>query len=118
MTGTHLNLNRDISHTFPQVVDPVSVRSANVWFCKYKTLAPLAQLRNLEELVIAGYPDESFELLRRLEKLRLLHILDMPKISDISPLSELKQLVSLSLSTLPSWTLQEKPRLSSRSNHW
>jgi hypothetical protein len=106
--AVHLNLARDPSRTFPQVAAPDSVSSANVWFCKYKTLAPLAQLRNLEELVIANFPDESFEFLRKLEKLRVLHVLDMRKVCDISPLAELKHLISLSLSTLPSWDASRK----------
>lgn len=108
MSGVHLELMRDPSHVFPQVADPDSVLSAKVWFCKYKSLGSLAELRNLEELVIAGFPDESFEFLARLEKLRLLSVLHMPKIFDIAPLAKLTQLTSLSLSTLPSWDAARK----------
>ncbi len=108
MSGVHLELMRDPSRTFPQVADPDSVSSARVWFCKYKSLAPLAELRNLEELVIANFPDESFEFLGSLEKLRFLSVVHMPKICDIASLAELTQLTSLSLSTLPSWDASRK----------
>ena len=108
MSGVHLELMRDPSRTFPQVADPDSVRSARIWFCKYKSLAPLAELSNLEELVIANFPDESFEFLGRLEKLRFLSVVHMPKICNIAPLAELTQLTSLSLSTLPSWDSSRK----------
>lgn len=53
----HLELMRDPSRTFPTVAEPESVLSAKVWHCKYKSLFPMAQLRNLEELVIAGFPE-------------------------------------------------------------
>lgn len=108
MSGAHLELMRDPSRIFPQVADPDSVRSAKVWFCNYKSLGSLAELRNLEELVIAGFPDESFEFLARLEKLRLLSVVHMPQIFDIAPLTKLTQLTSLSLSTLPSWDASRK----------
>lgn len=104
----HLNLIREPGRIFPPVANPDAVRSATVWHCKYKSLEPLGDLRNLEELVIATFPDESFELLGGLEKLRYLRILHMPKISDIGPLARLTQLTSLSLSTLPSWDSSRK----------
>jgi len=63
----HLELMRDPSRTFPTVAEPELVLSARVWHCKYKGLSPLAQLRNLEELVIAGFPDDSFEFFSKLE---------------------------------------------------
>ncbi|WP_082507543.1 hypothetical protein [Duganella sp. Root336D2] len=99
---------RDPSRTFPQIADPDTVRSAKVWFCKYKSLAPLAELRNLEELVIANFPDECFEFIGRLEKLRFLSVVHMPKVRDFAPLAALTQLTSLSLSTLPSWDASRK----------
>jgi hypothetical protein len=108
MSGVHLELMRDPSRIFPQVADPDSVHSAKVWFCKYKSLGSLAELCNLEGLVIAGFPDESFEFIARLEKLRFLSVLHMPKIFDIAPLARLTQLTSLSLSTLPSWDASRK----------
>lgn len=104
----HLDLIRDPSATFPVISEPESVVSAKVWYCKYKSLLPLSQMRNLEELVIAGFPDDSFEFLGRLEKLRILRILHMPKIKDLAPLAKLMQLKSLSLATLPSWDASKK----------
>lgn len=99
---------RDPARTFTSAANPDAVRSATVWHCKYKSLEPLIELRNLEELVIASFPDESFEFLGSLEKLRFLRIMHMPKISDIGPLARLTQLTSLSLSTLPSWDASRK----------
>jgi hypothetical protein len=103
MSMTHLDLMRDATRAFPPVADPASIRSARIWHCKYRTLAPLAGLSNLEELVVAGFPDASFELLAGLGKLRFLSIMHMPLISDIAPLANLRQLTSLSLATLPGW---------------
>lgn len=103
MSGVHLELMRDPARKFPPVADPESVRSAKIWHCNYESLLPLGALRNLEELVIATFPEDSFEFLGKFSALRFLHVLHMPKIFDISPLSELKQLKVLSLSTLPSW---------------
>lgn len=104
----HLELMRDPSGTFPEIAEPDAVLSAKVWYCKYKSHLPLAQFRNMEELVIAGFPDASFEFLGRLEKLRVLHVLHMPKISDIVPLANLVHLKSVSLATLPSWDASRK----------
>ena len=99
----NIRLMRDPHRIFPLVANGDDVRSATVWHCKYKSLKPLAALRNLEELVIATFPDESFDFVGRFEKLRFLHILHMPKVSDLEPLASLTQLETLSLSTLPSW---------------
>ncbi|MES2016655.1 MAG: hypothetical protein V4484_09175 [Pseudomonadota bacterium] len=104
----HLELMRDPSRTFPTVAEPESVISAKVWHCKYKSLLPLAQMRNLEELVIASFPDASFEFLGTLAKLRVLHVMHMPKICDIGALAKLSQLTSISLATLPSWDASSK----------
>lgn len=106
--AVHLKLMRDPARAFPSVANPDAVRSATVWHCKYKSLEPLVELRNLEELVIASFPDESFEFLGKLEKLRFLRIMHIPKISDVGPLARLAQLTSLSLSTLPSWDASRK----------
>lgn len=108
MPDVHLELIRDGSRAFPEVEDPEAIRSARIWFCKYKSLEQLVNLRNLEELVIAGFPDDSFEYIGTLEKLNLLNILHMPKVSDIGPLADLKRLATLSLSTLPSWDSSRK----------
>jgi hypothetical protein len=107
-TDLHLELVRDPAQKFPPVINPEQVRSAKIWHCKYESLEQLSAFCNLEELVIATFPDESFEFLGGLEKLRYLRVMHMPKVSDISPLSRLKQLTSLSLSTLPSWDASRK----------
>ena len=103
MSQTHLELTRDPARTFPQVTDADGVRSARIWHCKYRSLAPLAELQNLEELVIATFPDESFDFLAKLANLRYLSIMHLPKASDLAPLASLTRLSSLSLSTLPGW---------------
>jgi len=82
--------------------------TARIWFCKYKNLAPLENMSNLEVLVIAGYPDDSFGVFERLTNLRYLSIIDMPKVSSLLPLQQLKNLTALSLSTLPSWDSKRK----------
>jgi hypothetical protein len=104
----HLALLRDPARSFPPVADPGAVRHATIWHCRYKSLAPLAELHHLEQLVIATFPDDSFEFLGRLEKLRFLRIVHMPKVRDIEPLARLAQLTSLSLSTLRSWDASGK----------
>src|ERR1700761_5723554 len=87
----------------PSFTDPGGIRSLRVWFCKYETLASLSGLRQLQTLVIAGFPDTSLEILSAFSELRCLQIVHLPRISDLSPLSDCQQLESLSLETLPSW---------------
>lgn len=50
----HLELMRDERGEFPPVDQPQAVHSARVWHYKYRSLAPLAELPNLETLVIAS----------------------------------------------------------------
>jgi hypothetical protein len=104
----HLALMRDPARKFPPVADRDAVRRATIWHCRYTSLAPLAELQHLEQLVIATFPDASLEFLGRLEQLRYLRIVHMPNVSDIEPLARLTQLTSLSLSTLPSWDASGK----------
>jgi len=104
----HLELIRDPARAFPAVADPHAVRRATIWHCRYTSLAPLAEFRHLEQLVIATFPDASLEFLGQLDKLRFLRIMHMPKVNDIGPLAGLTQLTSLSLSTLPSWDASGK----------
>jgi hypothetical protein len=108
ISGTHLELMRDPARDFPMVEQSLSIRSARVWHCKYRSLEPLGGLHNLEELAIATFPDDSFEFLRGLEKLRFLQILHMPRVRDLGPLAGLARLTSLSLATLPSWDASRK----------
>jgi len=108
ISGAHLKAMRDPARVFPVVAHPEAVRSAMVWHCRYKSLDSLAELLNLEELVIGTFPDESFESLGRLEMLRYLRVVHMPGISDLGPLARLTRLTSLSLSTLPGWDASGK----------
>jgi len=53
----HLELMRERSRDFPDVLAPDAVTTARVWHCKYRSLAPVSRLTRLEGLVIATYPD-------------------------------------------------------------
>ena len=94
-----LNLVRDAAKTFPPIAEPMAVKSARIWYCKYSSCASLGACLNLEELVIAGLPDENLDFLRPLQKLKILFILHMPKITSVSPVSGLENLETLSLAT-------------------
>lgn len=98
-----VDLMRDKAGSFPDVPAVDSVRALRLWHCKYKSLARVSIFRNLEELVIASFPDDSFTMLEDLGKLRYLSILHMPKIRDIAPLASLTELETLSLATSPTW---------------
>lgn len=106
--NSHLELIRDAAKIFPALADGHGYVSAKIWHCKYKSLAPIAELKNLEELLIATFPDNSFEFFRGLTKLRYLSILHMPKITSLSGLQNLTSLEVLSLSTSPSWDASRK----------
>lgn len=54
-------------------------------------------------MVIATFPDHSFDFLSELRRLRYLGILHFPNTSDLSPISDLQELETLSLASLPSW---------------
>jgi hypothetical protein len=99
----HLELMRDERSEFPPVDQPQAVHSARVWHCKYRSLAQLAELPKLETLVIASYPDESFDPLGHLRSLRYLRVLHLPNVTNVQPLQSLHSLEVLSLSTSPSW---------------
>ncbi len=104
----HLELMRDKGVDFPLLSEPESVRTLRVWQCRYRTLAPVRQFGFLQGMEIATYPDETLDLIAGLHDLRYLRILHMPKIVDLSPLAKLKRLVTVSLSTLPSWDASSK----------
>jgi hypothetical protein len=99
---------RSAEKDLPSVSDPLAVRSLKVWHCKFKSLAHLANYRNVEHLVIAGYPDTSLEALSALSKLRRLELLHFPKVTDLAPLEALVALEALSLACLPSWDTSGK----------
>jgi len=106
--SVHLELERDTAKSFPPVDDPVSVTSARVWMCKYRSLAPLAALTNLRVLEIANYPDPTLDPLASLSELEELRILHLPKVDDLAPLSRLVRLHRLALATLPGWDASGK----------
>lgn len=99
----HLELMRDSATTFPKIEHRAEIHTLRIWHCKYKSLQAIAEFQNLEELVIATFPDKSFEIITPLHKLRYLSVLHMPKISELEVLSELVNIESLSLSTSPAW---------------
>lgn len=99
----HLDLMRDTAMVFPRLDNKAEIRTIRVWHCKYKNLRALADFVNLEEIVIATFPDKSLDVLVALTKLRYLSILHMPKVSELEPLSSLKNVETLSLSTSPGW---------------
>ena len=99
---------RSAERQMPAISALLEVQSLTVWHCKFKTLAPLASLRNLTRLVIAGFPDESFEQIGALSNLRQLSILHFPRVRSLSPLKQLVQLAALSLESLPSWDASRK----------
>lgn len=103
-----LDLMRDTATAFPPVEHPLEIRTLRVWHCKYKSLRMLEGLENLEELVIAGFPDGSLEMLKPLIGLRYLSILHMPEVSNLQALAGLSKLESLSLSTSPAWDAARK----------
>jgi hypothetical protein len=104
----HLELMRDKAREFPAVREPLAVRSARVWHCGYRSLAALATFTNLETLVVATYPDDSFAPLGALEHLQYLRVLHFPRATDLSPVRKLQDLTSLSLASLPSWDASGK----------
>lgn len=102
-TDMIVDLMRDRAERFPVIDNREQVRRMRIWHCKYKTLQSIAEFQNLEELVIATFPDGTLRPLASLRKLRHLRILHMPKITNLEGLSGLKGLESLALETSPSW---------------
>ena len=103
-----VDLMRDRATSFPVLEKKDQVRSMRVWHCKYKSLQPLAELPNLQELVIATYPDKTLRALGRMGRLSYLRILNMPDITSLEKLSGLTCLKTLSLETSPSWDASAK----------
>lgn len=99
----HLDLMRDSSKELPKLGCENDIIRLRIWNCKYRTLKPISDFHNLEELVVASFPDTSFAILATLSKLHYLSILHMPKVTELDALSELSNIESLSLATSPSW---------------
>src|SRR4051794_38881196 len=99
---------RDVARVLPMPVEPDAVHTLRVWHCKYRTLAPIAAMRNLTGLDIATYPDDSLDVLREVRTLRYLSVMHLPRVSDLRALSDLPELMTLRLRTLPSWDASSK----------
>lgn len=99
----HVDLMRDKAKAMPPQDNPGAVTSLRIWHCKYTSVAPLAAFTNLQELAIAGLPDDSLEMLSGLDQLRYLKILHMPKVTRLDAIGRLGRLESLSLATSPAW---------------
>jgi hypothetical protein len=104
----HIEFIRDKAKAFAIVESPERVTSLRVWHCKYATLSAVANLHELETLVIATFPDMSLNILGALPKLRYLRILHLPRITTLEPLKRLERLETLSLETLPSWDSRKR----------
>jgi hypothetical protein len=104
----HVDWVRDPSRVMPPLKDLPAVGSVRVWNCKYRTLVPLATLRQLRTLVILNFPDESLDFVGELRTLQYLSINHLPKVSELSPLEGLKHLETLSLETTPGWDASGK----------
>ena len=94
---------RDPSRTFPDVPDAERVTALRVWHCKYRSLENLRQFPSLRTLVVASYPEESFDVVGLLSELRYLFVLHLPRVESLEPLAACKRLETLRLHTLPSW---------------
>lgn len=106
--NNHLELMRDSSKILPKQEVPSTLRTARIWHCGYRSLAPVGEFIHLEELVIGTLPDPSLDFLCTLSRLRYLRIVHMPKITDLTALGQLTNIEILSLSTLPSWDAARK----------
>jgi hypothetical protein len=99
----HIDLIRDSASRFPALESTEKIRSMRIWHCKYKSLAPISECMNVEELVVANFPGDTLEALAFMRKLRYLSIVHMPKITNLGQLSGLSRLEVLSLQSSPSW---------------
>ena len=99
----HIDLIRTREKEFPTDLEFENITVLRIWHCKYKSLEAISKCTNLEVLIIATFPDQSFEFLSSLKRLKELSILHMPKLSDLDGIEALDKLEKLSLRTLPSW---------------
>lgn len=101
-----VNLVRDNSSVIPEI--PLSTQSLRIWACKYKSIAPIAQLRDLRELSIFAVKDDNFEFLAELSKLKYLSLIHAQNLKNVNFLNSLKDLEVLVLATSPSWDVKSK----------
>lgn len=100
---THVDRMRDKAKAMAPHDPPGAVTSLRIWHCKYTSVASIARFANLRELAIAGFPDDSLQMLSGLAQLRYLKILHLPKVTSLEPIGSLRRLESLSLATSPAW---------------
>ena len=77
-----------------------NVRSVNLRYTLVSDLSPLADLKNLQRLVLYDTPVSDLSPLAELKNLRYLD-LSSTQVSDLSPLAELKSLEQLHLNNTP-----------------
>ncbi|MCZ8158465.1 MAG: hypothetical protein O9256_00985 [Rhizobiaceae bacterium] len=104
----HVDLLRKKARVFPALPSADSVTSLRVWHCKYGSLEPIRAFAGLQKLVIATYPDNSFENLSQLLALEELEIIHFPRVTTLEPLARLPRLRVLKLASLPSWDSSSK----------
>jgi hypothetical protein len=97
---------KDRELRFPSA--PLLITRARIIECRFKTLAPIGELSNLQSLEIFNYPDADLEPLRPLQKLEQLRIHHLPRVTSLEPLDALQALRRLWLETRPSWDASGK----------
>ena len=107
----HIELMRQKSKQIPEIDTPDKVRSVQVWHCNYESLIPLGECMNIETLVVATFPDSSFDFLVKCQKLSYLSVLHLPKVDNLESIGLLSNLEILSLETLPDWDSSGKIQL-------
>lgn len=103
-----LELVRLPDRVFPTLESPLRYKYLRVWHCRYETLQPIEQFRNLVQLEILTVPDDNLSFLPSLTKLKRLKIIHFPKVSDLNPIGKLHDLVELELNCLFSWFQSRK----------
>lgn len=103
-----LELLRSTEKDFPHIEHPLRVKEARIVHCKFRSLAPLKEFKNLTDLEVQTVPDDSFEFLLGLNKLKRLRISHFPRVASIEPVGTLSNLVDLELSALFSWFQSSK----------
>ena len=99
----HIDFIKDTSKVMSLIENPDSVTSARIWICKFKSIKPVSECKNLRTLVLNTVLDDDISWLVKLEKLEYLKIQNFPKIKSIEFLSSMETIKTLSLSTSPSW---------------
>jgi hypothetical protein len=109
----HVHLMRSSAKEFPPPADPLAVTSVFAWFCKFRSLQALGCLPHLQELKIAGFPDDTLAAIGGLRELRYLSLMHLPAVHDLAPLRGLALLETLSLAVLPAWEGKRRQHVAS-----